>query len=504
METNITVTGAEAHGYLRELIEDVPAEAGQHIELVLDDSLREEQYRVDSTGGRARVSAGSRRGLIYGARELLRRSTASGSGTATLVDGRFEGEPALPYRLYWTWDHSTNWDILQIGQQESGAFNMYEKQPEAFVSDYRRLIRHMADRGVNGLVVYGLLREGHNGLDAARELCAVARDHGIRLLAGIAANSYGGTFYEGEHPYNLATWLDANPELEARFADMPGFHIDDYGRVPFLRSDLSRAADSTRPENLTWTLESIDWLIQELDLGGINVEFGDYAGNDALEDMKRILPAIIERIRSHSDDLWIVTDLGWDALADPALPAKLEGLPEDCVYEFTFNRSYWDTLRAGVTRETISALPMSKTILRGQIGTQWNQQRYHHIGRQFAEMAQLAAATGMVGVSMFSEVSDFSVPNEFNYLAFAEFSIDPQLDWDDFVAAQLAPRLGGAEAAAAYLGILEELQRPGADAAALRERMRAAAPEDASEDVARRWLWLAYELERHIWNAAHA
>ncbi len=498
------IVGDEATGHLLDLLTTgLAASRPFQVQVRVDDGLASGAFRASVAGDRIELAGGDRRGLIDGTHALLRRHTRDGRFSPPESDA-LAVTPELPYRIFWTWDHSTNWDISQVGQQESGAFNVYEKQPEAFVADYRRLLRFMSDQGVNGLVVYGLLRDGHGGLAAAQELCAVAKDYGIRLLAGIAANAYGGTYYEGRHPYNLATWLDENPELEAGFASMPGFHIDDYGRVPFLKSDLSRAADSDRPENLAWTLESIDWLLDNLDLGGVNVEFGDYAGNDALADMKRILPPLIERIRSRSDDLWIVTDLGWDALVDPDLPARLEGLPEDCVYEFTFNRSYWDRLEAGLDASVVERLPMPTTILRGQIGTQWNRQRYSHIGRQFARMAQLSHRAGMAGVAMFSEVSDFSVPNEFNYLAFARFSIDPALDWDDFVAAELAPRLGGGAAAAEYLALLDALEDPHADLAALRERARAATPAGAADAVARRWLWLAFELEKRIWTAATA
>lgn len=501
----IALTGDEATGYLRDVAARAlgydPVSAGENaIHLAVDTSLREEQWEVASTASHATVTAGSRRGLAYGLRALL--AASDGPDGVRLSELRLSGEPSLPYRLYWTWDHSTNWDILQVGQQESGAFNHYEKQPEAFVSDYRRLIRHMADTGANALVIYGFLRDGHNGLDAARELCAFAKDHGIRLLAGIAANSYGGTYYEGKHPYNLATWLDENPELEAPAADMPGFHIADYGRVPFLRSTLSRAADSQRDENLTWTLESIDWLLNELDLGGVNVEFGDYAGNDAHADMKRILPKIVERVKAHDPDLWVVTDLGWDGLADPALPETMRDLPQDCVYEFTFNISYWDTLRT-ITPETIAALPVERTILRGQIGTQWNKQRYTHIGKDFAEMAQLAARTGMDGIALFSEVATFSVPNELNYLAFNAFAADTSLAWDDFVAGTLVPLFGSRAATDEYLSILDETHEAGADLAALRARVT---PYLASADpeIARRWTWLAHDIDRRLWNAATA
>lgn len=502
---SIALTGDEATGYLRDVaaraLGYAPPDAGEStIHLIVDPSLREEQWESVSTASKATIASGSRRGLVYGLRALLAASTTSEG--VRLGEQQLSGEPSLPYRLYWTWDHSTNWDILQVGQQESGAFNHYEKQPDAFVSDYRRLIRHMADTGANALVVYGLLRDGHNGLDAARELCAFAKDHGIRLLAGIAANSYGGTYYEGKHPFNLATWLDENPELEAPAADMPGFHIADYGRVPFLRSTLSRAGDSQRAENLAWTLDSVDWLLNELDLGGVNVEFGDYAGNDAHADMKRILPKIVERVKAHDDDLWVVTDLGWDALADPGLPDTMRDLPQDCVYEFTFNISYWDQLRT-ITPETIAALPVERTILRGQIGTQWNRQRYTHIGQDFAEMAQLAARTGMDGIALFSEVAAFSVPNELNYLAFTAFAADTSLTWDAFVDAHLVPLFGSRAPTDEYLTILDATHDPGSDLAELRARVTPYLA-SASAEIARRWTWIAHDIDRRIWNASTA
>lgn len=498
------VVGDEAAGHLLELLRtSLASERALKVRLRVARELAAGAYQVFVNGDEIALVGGDRRGLIDAAHDVVRRYRSEGRFLPPPSD-EFAVTPKLAYRIFWTWDHSTNWDISQLGQQESGAFNVYEKQPEAFLADYRRLLHFMSEQGVNGLVVYGLLRDGHGGLEAAQELCAVAKDYGVRLLAGIAANSYGGTYYEGRHPYNLATWLDEHPELEASFASMPGFHIDDYGRVPFLKSDLSRAANSALPENLAWTLESIDWLLQNLDLGGVNVEFGDYAGNDVLADMKRILPAVVDRIRSHSDDLWIVTDLGWDSILDPDLPARLEGLPRDCIYEFTFNRTYWQQLEAGLESSVVARLPMPTTILRGQIGTQWNRQRYSHIGQQFARMAQIAHVAGMAGAAMFSEVSSFSVPNEFNYLAFARFSSDPSLAWQHFVASELAPRLGGLELATAYLEILDGLESTNADFVNLRERARAANPDHASEAVSRRWLWLVFELEKRIWATSNA
>ena len=40
-----------------------------------------------------------------------------------------EKTDALRYKVFWTWDHSTNWCMNQVGKQNTGVGNYYTKKP---------------------------------------------------------------------------------------------------------------------------------------------------------------------------------------------------------------------------------------------------------------------------------------------------------------------------------------------------------------------------------------
>ena len=48
---------------------------------------------------------------------------------------------SLQYKVFWTWDHTTNWCMNQLGKQNTGVGNHYTKKPEIFLEDYKRSIR---------------------------------------------------------------------------------------------------------------------------------------------------------------------------------------------------------------------------------------------------------------------------------------------------------------------------------------------------------------------------
>ena len=114
----------------------------------------------------------SRRGFL--------RGSIAGAGLATLAGGaigpnvlsaqrpskqislpwRLERpKPALPNSYFWTWDHSTNWVLDDPGMQVAGCYNKYFKRTETFVEDYRRLTDCAAGLGINGVVIWGFLRD---------------------------------------------------------------------------------------------------------------------------------------------------------------------------------------------------------------------------------------------------------------------------------------------------------------------------------------------------------
>src|SRR5262249_5131351 len=138
-------------------------------------------------------------GVIYAVRELVERRLTLTPAGVEVASFATHHQPALTYRLFWTWDHSTNWDLDQPGQQDVGANNVYSKPATAFAEDYRRLIDFMSRHRLNGLVIWGFLRDGHGGIEAAQEIARYGKERGVRILPGVGINAYGGIYWEGNH-----------------------------------------------------------------------------------------------------------------------------------------------------------------------------------------------------------------------------------------------------------------------------------------------------------------
>lgn len=476
--------------------------AGTQFTLRADDDLVEGAWRIavhdTESGLDVDVSGGPFSGVIQGVEALLR--CCAKDGRLDVAAGTMESAQALPYRLLWTWDHSTHWDVDTVGLQETGAFNPYMKQAAEFVGDYERLVDFASLHGIGGVVIYGLLRDSHGGVEAANAICRYARARGVRILAGIAINAYGGIYYEGDHPYNLATWLRHHPDLAADVSGLPGFQIGDYGYLPFPSGEYTVAALPDRPENERWHLEGLEWLLSTVDIDGLNIEFGDYAGNDALSDMRRLLPGLLRDARRARPDMWLVGDVGWDALVEPDIATRISGLPDGCAYQHTYNRSYWPRLRSELTSGIIDGLPTRRNLLRPHAGSQWNRQRYAYMATHYADLAGLAHRTGLDGVTIFGEVSDHSPPNELSYLAFARFANDPNLDWEAFERDEVFPRLGGPEPANRFLDMLGHVDADDLDMVGLataRDEVREIASTIA-DPMRERWSWLEDRLGRRI------
>ncbi|MCP4382913.1 MAG: hypothetical protein GY798_16085, partial [Hyphomicrobiales bacterium] len=169
-----------------------------------------------------RISGGGIPGIVYAVDALI---DAGGDDPASLAVSTSPSEdaPGLAYRTFWTWDHSTNWQLSQVGHQEIGVFNPYGKPPGGFLADYTRLVDFCSRNRIAAIVIYGFLRDTHGGIDAAQELCRYGKERGVRIIPGIAIGAYGGVYWEGDHPYNLATWLRKNPQFAATMEKGVGF-----------------------------------------------------------------------------------------------------------------------------------------------------------------------------------------------------------------------------------------------------------------------------------------
>jgi hypothetical protein len=539
----IAIENAESHPHavrrLREAfpkLEFVPAASVDarvsRIRLVTDPSLPEGAFALKlkpGAGGGAEITieGGPFSGVIYGAEEFIEQSRPQGAGVA-FAAGEIRKAPGLTFRRFWTWDHSTNWELSQIGQQEIGVFNPYGKPPAGFLADYKRLVDFASRHSIAAVVVYGFLRDPHGGIAAAQELCRYANERGVRILPGIAIGAYGGVYWEGDHRFNLSTWLRSRPEVAATMERGVGFQIADLDfPLAFPRSDYTVSACPSRPETMDWMTDAVSWLAETFEIGGVNIESGDYGvcgcarcrarrgqredgrrREDVAEswshaDMADNFPRLFKAATDKRADLWLYCELQWDNLLDPSAHGALAALPRGGIYQHTVNRSYWAKLRGALTRGYVESLPTQPNVLRCQFACQWNgdrrTERYAFNARTFAEMSRVAADVGMRGLTVWGEPSPYLATVELSYLAFARFSYEPDLTWRRFMATYVAPLVGGSAMAERFVAIAEELDAHAELPVERLRRLRAEASEGsrhADDEVARRWLSLEDQIAR--------
>ena len=537
--TSIGVLGAAQFPHaLRRLSEAFPkikwhqSESGQTISLTEDKTLPEGAFRIEATPERIRIAGGPFSGVIYGVEELIKRGGDQPDRLSVKADPIYE-VPGLTYRTFWTWDHSTNWELSQIGQQEIGVFNPYQKPPSGFLSDYKRCIDFCSRNRIAAIVIYGFLRDPHGGIEAAKELCRYATERGVRILPGIAIGSYGGVYWEGDNKYNLATWLKANPQHAATLEKGVGFQIADLAfPLNFPKSDYTLSACPSAPETMAWMEEGVAWLTETFDIGGINIEAGDYGvcgcsrcvarrANEreaarrkevhgdywSHTDMADNFPRLFRTAKTRKDDLWIYSEIQWDNLLDPVSLDAQKRLPPGGIYQHTTNRTYWTRIKNELTKAYIDGLPMQPNVLRCQFACQWNgderSERYALNARVFSDMAALCSRTGMKGLTVWGEPSPYHASVELSYLAFARFSWSPTLSWDTFLDEDVAPLMGGKDAARAFVAIAEDLDaHQKLPIERLHALKRRAADHRADDEAGRRWLTLEEQISRRIYMGA--
>ncbi len=505
---------------------------GPSLALKTDPARPEGSYRIVRDDLNLTLTGGPFSGVIFGVEDLIAQG-GSHPGRMSLPLAAIDETPGLTYRTFWTWDHSTNWQLNQIGQQEIGVFNPHGKPPGGFLADYERCIDFCSQNRISAIVIYGFLRDSHGGIEAGQELCRYAAERGVRIIPGIAIGSYGGVYWEGNSPWNLATWLKNNSQHAATLEKGVGFQIADLAfPLNFPRSDYTLSACPSAPETIRWMEEGVAWLCETFDIGGINIEAGDYGvcgcercalrrDNPAEAarraetfgdywshtDMAENFPRLYDRAKSIKPDLWVYSEIQWDNILDPVAHEAQRKLPEGGIYQHTTNRSYWSRLKAELTRDYVGTLPTQPNVLRCQFACQWNgderTERYAFNGRTFADMAALCHKTGMEGLTVWGEPSPYFATVELSYLAYARFSWSPGLRWDDFLARDAAPRLGGMDAAREFVSIAEELDTHQVmDPERLKALQTRAAAHRSGDNAGRRWLSLEDQIARRLYMGA--
>lgn len=404
----------------------------------------------------------------------------------------------LPLSGFWTWDHSTNWgpDMTRL---ESGCVNGYRKTPESFLEDYRRLMEFMAEKGLPYLIIWGLLRETHGGEEGAHELLAVARRLGVKVLAGVGVNAYGGFVFEGEHPWSLETWLSRHPELAA-------VQRDDVIRLhPSVC--CTAVACPSQERTMRWYEEGIQWLLKTFDLAGVNLETGDYGICQCArcrsrsprrspgmryshEDIALAIPPIIRTALAVRPNA-VITYATYSGFTEEMMrnPPQFAGsIPSQAVCQWTLTHMPYPEPWSA---DPAFRPPTERNTGYTHWGSQWTSPHTRHVLaiRHIREMCCRSAVAGLEGLFMHGEVSareGFAA--RMNYEALSYFRARPDATFEEFACDRLSDAFGGDEAAVdAVAWMVEPAGEPALSARrkASGDRKRAAAGKD--ECAAENW-----------------
>jgi hypothetical protein len=171
-------------------------------------------------------------------------------------------------KYLFTNDYRMRWAPIPRPVIRGSGIQPYPFDTKTFVDDYSHALEWFAAHNYDGILAWAMLRDVHGGVDSVRKLSRLARELGIRWVAGVGINCYGGIYYDGDNPFCINDWARKHPELVAIKADGSRWDVN--------AGDRSILCGS-KPENLQWHLDGLTWLLNELpDLGGVTYETGDY------------------------------------------------------------------------------------------------------------------------------------------------------------------------------------------------------------------------------------
>ncbi|NQU11614.1 hypothetical protein HQ590_12545 [bacterium] len=448
-------------------------------------------YRIScsthASGKKLGVVGGDLFGMLAGLSDALRNSELTRSGLVYRGGERTE-KPAFPLRCYWTWDHSTNWMLDDPGNQVNGCENEYLKRPETYLEDYYRLIDHCVEMRFNAVIIWGFLRDRHGGEDFACKVARYAADRGVAILPGVGTTSYGGVYYEGDHPCNLECHLAGNPQRGMTRSDGSP---DPHGLSPYRR------------DNQAWMQHSLEWLFATFPIGGVNLENGDLLV-DYARAAKRARANIKSREADYFKDQYVayksaldtchrlapnawntyatysgfgrgpdVTNAGADMGTDPYFSSRM---PPSAIAQWTLTgmlreepvplRAWMDSARPADVYKN-PKWPRGLRPPTPRSAGFWHQASQCHarLGRgavamsTFAEACLRAHDAGMEGVAVVGESTSRLLSSSLNYLVMRHWAYHPVSTLEEFVVRELAPRLGGEREARAFaetLCLLEE------------------------------------------------
>jgi hypothetical protein len=421
------------------------------------------------------LAGGDRTGAIYAASDFKNYCLLpSASGVETSALNRVE-IPRMKYRWFWNWDDRTNWDLLDHDNvyvptselPRSDSVRAWFKRPAAYLNNMKLVVDYMSEHKLNGLVLWGFLRDNHGGIPAALELCRYANQRGVKIIPGAGIDRhYGGFYHEGNHEFNLETRAQKFPGLRSLNKD---------GKPE------PRTLCLELPENREWLRQGFRWLYSTFPIGGVNVEFAEHStcynpecvaartkqiGDepDFSKDLARIMPFVMREIHAVAPDTWAsyVTYGGFTRDMASRPPLHVRVAPDYAICQWTLTNMLTDLVpprwrrTAGALECTPGLFPSpwpegSRPPSRHSIGyLHWNALYTHNQKGFFVdayrEAARKAYRHGFEGLDTYGEESP-EFPNiELSYLAFSEFTFNPEMTEAQFLENRVAPLYGGKEA----------------------------------------------------------
>ena len=356
------------------------------------------------------------------------------------------------------WDYRLRWAPPERPLVYAAGGWPYTFGTDVFVADMRRCIEFLGAHGYDGLAVWGLLRNTHGGEETVRALCDYANECGTGILATVGVACYGGAYWEGEHRFNLDTFLARNPSLAA---------VDQDGqpRLKGVGNVLWSMACPSNPLVVEWMCEAAEWLASNFAIAGFEFQCGDYgvcacsrcrerAGEArdikfSFHDVADLVRAPMEAAHRVRPDLMQTVNVYMAVREGRNLAGDIlrTGLPPYAYVTWWCHTSplcqhpqpAWPTLDCDLVRyvaaddeDAVAAfeLPGPRNIGQMVVNTTAYYADNYIFLDSISRMARLAPRVGMDGLMIYGDLSGFS--NIVNYLALEAFVADPAMSELEF------------------------------------------------------------------------
>lgn len=400
------------------------------------------------------LAGGGRDGVIHAVADFMNWESETDGRNVYVGPLDVRRVPRFKYRWFWTWDNRMEWGGKgpvdeKMASVAGGA--PFHKAPGAFLTDYKNCIDYMADHKFNGLIIWGFLRQKHGGVAASQELCRYASRRGVRILPGVGTSGYGGYYYDGKHPYNISTWLANHPELRA---------VNKDGTLN------PNALCPSNPANVKWLDDGAEWLFKTFEIGGVNLEIGDFlvcncdgckkaraaiqsSEPDYYKDMAISHAPTLKKMRSLAPDAWLsyATYTGYTLEMAQTPPKFSSIIPDDsiCQWTLTAMSGKWPANVKPPARHNVGYLHWCNRSTRKP--DDYFLDQVHHICRN-------ASAAGFEGLDTYGELGADKLNAEIFYLAWEAFLWNPGMTVAEFADTRLSRLFGGVQPARMLLEII--------------------------------------------------